>query len=98
MKDGESPRGGSTRKSSIEAAHTRNNVQQPLWPGTTMVTKNSRSLFSQMALDDVFLLQDSTSRETNQHYTPAHSVFEHLSVVNGRAEKAVLLVQDLNKS
>ena len=62
-----------------------------------LVTKDSRSIFCQLTLNHTFLLQDPTSWKTDQHYTMAHSVLGHLSVVNDRAERSVALIQDLNK-
>lgn len=61
--------------------HARNNGKQRLCL-EQLVTKNSGSLFSLLALDYSFLLQDPTSWETNQHYTMTRFIIGHVSVVN----------------
>ena len=62
-----------------------------------LVTKNSRFLLNSMNIDASFLLEDPTVWNDNETYKRAKQSLSNLSVVNDRAERAVALIQDLNR-
>ena len=50
-----------------------------------------------MNIDASFLLEDPTVWNDNEAYKRAKQSLSNLSVVNDRAERAVALIQDLNR-
>jgi len=61
-----------------------------------LVTKNTRRFFSKLKLQDGFLLHHPSSWTSNSEYVQARVVVSKLAVMNDRAERAVVLVKDLN--
>ena len=62
-----------------------------------LVTKKTKDFFAKLQLPTEFLLYHPNSWKSNMDYEKARTIVSKIAVVNDRAERAVALIQELNK-